>query len=199
MSLINGIIPKQAFELIRDRIAEILSVEMANQFALTSNTDFDMDVWVERFVPFDKEELPTINVSLATGSLAGHTQKTTEGTYTYFVDVHAKAVSRDDEHGDSVASIKLHRLIGVCRAILENPRYKTLSFDAPLIFNRHCESISIAEPGRQDAVSSVMGRISFVVKAIETVELLTPVLIGRSDTQVKLFENDRGYFYSVYA
>lgn len=199
MSLINGIIPQQSFELVRDRIGQILALEIANQFTLTSNSDFDLDVWVERFVPFDKEELPTINVSLATGGFTGHTQKSTDGTYTYFIDVFTKAISTDDEKGDQMASVKLQRLLGMCRAILENPRYKTLGFDPPSIFNRHCESISIAEPGKQDATSSVMGRLAFSVKVLETVELIDPVLIGRSDTRVKLYETDKGYFYAFYA
>jgi hypothetical protein len=199
MSLINGIIPPQNFELVRDRIAEILTTEVANQFILTSNPDFDLDIWIERSIPFDKEELPTINGNLATGSFSGHTQKTTDGTYTYFIDCFTKAVSTDDDKGDQLASIKLQRLLGICRAILEDPKYKTLGFSPPSIFNRHCESLSIAEPGKQDAASSVMGRLSFIVKVPETVELITPILLGRNDTRVKLFETDRGYFYSVYA
>ena len=176
-----------------------MTVEFANQFALTSNPDFDMEVWLERFVPFDKEEVPALNVGLATGAFSGHTQKTTDGTYTYFIDAYAKAESTGNDKGDTKANIKLQRLLGMIRAILENPRYKTLGFNPPSIFNRHCESLSIAEPGKQDATSSVMGRITFLVKVPETVELISPVLLGRMDTRVKLHETDKGYFYALYA
>lgn len=199
MSLINGIIPNQNFEIVRDRIAEILATEFSSQFILTSNSDFDLDVWLERFIPFDKEELPAINVGLATGTFSGHDQKKTDGTYTYFIDAYAKADSSENDQGDTKANIKLQRLLGMIRAMLENPRYKTLGFDPPSIFNRHCESLSIADPGKQDATSSVMGRITFLVKVPETVELINPVLLGRMDTRVKLHETDRGYFYALYA
>lgn len=199
MSLLTGIISPHAFEIIRDRIGEILADEIANQYTLTSDEDLNLgEVWIERFVPFDKEELPTINVSLASGAFSGQTQKHTDGVYTYFIDVYTKAKTSETDRGDVLATIRLHRLLGVCRAILENPQYKTLLFTAPFIFNRHFESLSIAEPGTQDAVSSIQGRLTFSVKAIETNELITPILLGIHDTRVKLNLTDKGYFYSVY-
>lgn len=199
MSVIDGIIPPQKFEIIRDRIGEILGDEFANQYSLTLNADLDLAVWVERFIPFDESELPAINVSLATGAFGGHAQGTTEGTYTYFIDVHTKAASTDDDKGDSLASMKLQKILGICRAILENPKYKTLGFTAPIIFFRKCETLSISDPGKQDAASAVMGRIGFSVKTTETVDLIIPTQLGRSDTTVKLYLTDRGYFYSAYA
>ena len=54
MSLIDGIIQPRAYELIRDKIAEILLEEFANQFALTSDADLNLHkVYLERFVPLD--------------------------------------------------------------------------------------------------------------------------------------------------
>lgn len=199
MSVINGIIPSQKFETIRDKIGSILADELANQCSLTSDPVLDLDVWVERFIPFDESELPAVNVSLATGNFAGHTQKSTEGTYTYFIDVHTKAPTTAVDKGDSLAMVKLQKILGVCRAILEDPKYKTLGFDAPIIFNRKFETLAIADPGKQDAASAVMGRLGFLVKTTETVELINAPLIGRSDTRIKLFETDKGYFYAAYA
>jgi hypothetical protein len=199
MSVIDGIIPPQKFEVIRDKICEILADEIANQFILTSDSTLDLDVWKERFIPLDESELPAINVSLATGNFAGHSQGTTEGTYSYFIDVHTKAATTSDDQGDSLAMLKLQKILGICRAILEDPKYKTLGLTAPIIFFRKCETLSISDPGKQDAASAVMGRIGFSVKTTETVELITPSLIGRNETTVKLYLTDRGYFYSVYA
>jgi hypothetical protein len=199
MSVINGIIPPQKFEVIRDKICAILTDEIANQFVLTSDATLDLDVWRERFIPFDESELPAVNVSVATGNFSGHTQVSTDGTYTYFIDVHTKAATTGDDPGDSLAMLKLQKILGICRAILEDPKYKTLGLTAPIIFFRKCETLSISDPGKQDAASAVMGRIGFSVKTTETVELITPTQLGRSDTTVKLYLTDKGYFYSAYA
>jgi hypothetical protein len=200
MSLITQAIPPQAFELIRDRIGEILTTEINKQYTLTYDEELDIDaVWVERFIPFDKEEMPAINVTLISGNLSGHTQRNTDGQYTYAIDVYTKAKSRDDDPGDALATRRLHRLIGICRAILESPYYPTLAFTPPFIANRHCESISIAEPGRQDAVSAIMGRLTFVVRVPESMELKTPTSIAFSNTSVKINTTDKGYFYAAYA
>jgi hypothetical protein len=199
MSLLNGIIPQQNFELVRDRIAAILADEFANQFVLTSNPDFDFDVWVERIIPFDKEELPTINVSLATGVYANQTVKQTEGTYTYFIDCFTKAKTTEDDDGDVLATTKLHRIMGMCRAILENPGYKTLGFTAPYLSNRHIERLDIADPGKQDAINARMGRLSLSVRVIETTELKDASLLASSFTNVKLHSTQKGYFYAAYS
>lgn len=199
MSILNGIIPQQNFELVRDRIAAILADEFANQFTLTSNPDFDFDVWVERIIPFDKEELPAINVSLATGVYANQTVKQTEGTYTYFIDCFTKAKTTEDDDGDVVATTKLHRIMGMCRAILENPGYKTLGFTAPYLSNRRIERIDIADPGKQDAINIRMGRLAFSVRVIETTELIEASLLASSFTTVQLHSTEKGYFYAAYA
>lgn len=199
MSLITQAIPPQAFEIVRDRIGAILADEINRQFIITGDAELDLDVWVERFVPFDKEEIPTVNVSLVSGAFSGHTQKNTDGLYSYAIDVHAKAKSSEDDRGDSLAVIRLHRLMGICRAILENPYYKTLGFTPPFIMNRHCESVSIADPGRQDATSAAMGRLIFSVRVIENTELVSPAALYMNNTRVKLHETDKGYFYAAYA
>lgn len=199
MSILNGIIPQQNFELVRDRIGQILADEFARQFALTSDPDFDLEVWIERFIPFDKEELPTINVSLSAGTFANQTAKQTEGTYTYFIDAHTKAKTSDSDAGDALATIKLHRLLGMCRAILENPGYKTLGFTAPFLSNRRIERLDIADPGAQDATSSRMGRLAFTVRVVETMELIDASPLGSSFTTVKLHSTEKGYFYAAYS
>lgn len=198
MSVINGIIPQQNFELVRDRIGQVLADEFARQFVLTANPDFDLDVWIERFIPFDKEELPTINVSLSAGTFANQTTKQTEGTYTYFIDVHTKAKTTDTDKGDELATTKLHRLLGMCRAILENPGYKTLGFDAPYLGNRRIDRLDIADPGNQEATSARMGRLSFTVRVVETTELLDAPLLTSNFTTVKIHTTNKGYFYAAY-
>ena len=67
--MINTLIGQQKFELIRDRIAEILSTEIANQATIEGHDLWteNIFVWLERTAPFDKSELPCINVSMSSG------------------------------------------------------------------------------------------------------------------------------------
>lgn len=197
MSVIPSIIPPQAFEIIRDRIGSILADELLNQSVLDANNpEIKATVWVERFVPFSHTEMPACNVMLSRGQLDGHSAIRTDGTYTYFIDFYTKAVTTAALQGDTVAIFRLHKLIGMARAILENPRYKTLGFVPPFIMFRRAGEITIADPGQQDAISSVMGRLVFNVKVTENTELIAPAIIAGYNTSVKLHETDLGYFYS---
>ena len=198
MAVIDGIIPAQAFETVRNRIAVILGDELEGQLVLAGDYDNDAEVYVERFVAFDKTELPCINVALDRGSYDGQVQGQSDGTYLFNVDVyhHAKTTGTDnDERGDTLAMLKLSRLMGICRAILENPKYKTLAFTPPFVINRHVVSIAIANVDNKDAVNAVMGRLVVSVKVPETTEVITPGEIEGMDTTVKLVLTDKGYRY----
>lgn len=197
MAQIEGLIPQQSFEHVRDRIGAILADELQSQVNNFYNDDAEVsDVWVERWVPFDKTELPAVNVCLAQGELGSRTQIHTDGTYTYNIDCYHSAKSSDTEDGDSAAMIKLQRLIGICRAIVENPRFKTLGFAATFgIGNRGISNIGIGTAPKEDAVSVVMGRLQMVVRVPETTELKVPAVIAGYETQVKLALTEKGYRY----
>lgn len=194
--MITQAIPQQAFELVRDRIGEILTSELTAQTDFTYGEIPDLTVYSERFIPFDNTELPAVNISLARGLLDGQTAVQSDGTYRYNVDVHTLSPSSDASPGDSQAMYKLHRLMGVIRAILEDPIYKTLGFVPPFIMNRHVEEMAIADPEPQDAASAVMGRLIFVVHIPETVNLIVPNLISGYETHVKLSLTEKGYIFS---
>jgi len=46
-----------------------------------------------------------------------------------------------------------------------------------------------------DMINSIMGYLEFFVKATENVILKEAVLIGQSDTTVKLYNTNEGYYY----
>lgn len=196
MGQIKGIIPPQFFEVIRNRIAEILIDELNCQVLLTYDTDLDATVYVERFVPFDNTEMPAISVSFSAGDYNNQTVRDADGSYSYFIDIFTKAKTTDDDRGDKLAMLKLHKLLGVCRAIIQNPIYKTLGFEPPFIMSRQISNISIAQPKDGDTLSVVMGRLILKIVAPEDVQLLTAKLIKGFDTQVKLALTDKGYIYS---
>jgi hypothetical protein len=197
MSVITTIIAPQSFEIVRDRIGEILADELHSQWILASLTTVEPTVWTERFVPFDKEELPVVNVSLEKGDYSNQDVLKSDGTYRFNIDCYTRAASTDTEAGDVLAVYKLHRLSGLCRAILEHTKYKTLGFVPPFIMNRHIESISLASPAdAADATSVVMDRMVLVVRVPEYNGVFVPNLIAGYETSVKLDLTDRGYVWT---
>lgn len=198
MSLIDGIIQPQAFEQIRDKIAQILLEEFQNQYTLTGDPELDLKkVYVERFVPFDYTELPCLNVGLERGDYQNQHQGYADADYRFFVEVLMKAHTSSTYRGDTKARMKVHKVLGVARAIIENPVYKTLGFAPGVIRHREIESFVFAEPTKMDQEDCTMSRIALVVKCIETTSLLDVGLIHQNYTTVKLGETDKGYYWEL--
>lgn len=197
MAIINTQIPQQNFELVLERIGEILANELANQFVLYPEPMALLEnlvVWRNRYVPYDKSEMPSVNVSLGSGQYGGQTVKSDDGTYLYNIDVFTNAKGDDDKAGDQHAIDKLHRIMGICRAILRNPKFKTLGYEPGLIMGvPHVDSIQFATPDPDDTARNVMGRLIFTVKMPETTELIEANLIYGYDTVVKLTETEKGF------
>lgn len=199
MALITNIIQPRNYELIRDRIGLILAEEIQNQFALTANQDINSTVYVERIVPFDKTEMPCLNVLLSRGGFGNNDVKQSDGTYTYFIDVYAKSKSTNGSNGDKLAMISLQKNIGIIIAILEDTRYIRLGFTHPSISSTMVSDFAIADPSNnQDASSIVMGRITFTVRVPEKVELINASDIDGWETSVTLEESDKGYVFTKY-
>lgn len=196
MSKILAAIPQQGFELVRDRIGAILATELAEQSDLNSDTNLDADVWVSRSTPFDAEELPAVNVVLAEGDYDNKHQGSSRGTYQYNIEVYTKAKSGNGKDGDKESSLKLDRLVGVCRAILENPVYKRLDFDAPFISHTMVTGFQNGRVDAGDARYNVMGLIRFNVVLTEDTQLLEGLPVGSLYTTVKLYETDKGYLWT---
>jgi len=198
MALLNLKIPEQQFEIVRDRIGFILADEIAAQALIAPATpELDATVFLERFVPFDKTDIPCLNVTFASGSYGNEDAKNSTGTYKYNIDVYAKAKSTTTDGGDKLATIKLHRLLGIVRAILESPQYMTLAFPRPSLNRVTVVDIAIEQPqNTQDGSSVIMGRVTFDVSVCEGVQLLTGQDIGGYKTEVKMNETDKGYQFS---
>ena len=138
-----------------------------------------------------------LTVNLNNGDYLNQSQLESEGVYIFNVDCYASAKSDTSESGDKKATLKLQKLLGSCRAILENSQYKTLGFATPFISNRHIQSITISEPGRQDALSTVMGRLQMSVRVNELSEVKDADTLTDFLTTVKLFETEKGYFFQA--
>lgn len=199
MALIQGIIPAQNNELIRDQIAAILALELAYQGDIDQTFTAPTEVFVERITAPDASELPMVNVMLATGVYSNKDQRQVDATYTFFVDFYTKSPYEDDMRADTLAGRKLHQLMGKARAILENPQYKTLEYRMPHPIRRvRVSRIDIIDgklsQTAQDMHNTTVGRLQFVVDTVEGVELVERPLI--SSVWLKLITNDdpkRGY------
>ena len=198
MALLNLKIPEQNFELVRDRIGQVLADEILAQSLILPLTPLlNAEVFVERFVPFDKTDMPCLNVVFESGSYGNKDAKNTTGTYRYNIDVYASAKSTSTVSGDKIASVKLHRIIGICRAILENPQYRTLAFAPPSLNRVAVSDINIEQPqNTQDGSSIIMGRLSFDVSVCEGVQLIDANNISGYETEVKMNETETGYQFS---
>lgn len=196
-SQINKLIGTQAFEVIRDRIAQILAIELENQVVNFGNYDADVDVWIERFQAFDKTELPAVNVTFAPAEFSGKSAPQNDGSYTFNIDCYYNAKSDNDTDGATIAMLKLQRLLGVCRSIMDNPAYLKLGFSTPFIMSVKCTSMAVKEPTAGDALTTMMGRLVYAVKASEVTPLLDGEAFSGFDTIVKISNTDKGYLYSA--
>lgn len=198
MALLTEKIPQQNFEIVRDRIALILADEISNQSAILPATpDLNPTVWTERFVPFSHVEFPAVNVIFSSGNFVDQYTTHDLAVHKYYIDVYAKSPTIGSDGGDKLASIKLHRMLGICRAILENPQYRTLAFAPPSLQHTKVVDISIEQPqNNQDAESVVMGRLTFDVHVPEKMQLLTANNISGWETSVELNESLKGYEFS---
>jgi hypothetical protein len=202
MSLINTPIGPQNYELVLDRIGEILVDELNNQVLLTYDQDLNVTVYKERFVPFQPAELPAVNVMLFKGDYSDQTQIETQCVYRFIIECTGIADSEDgvdpnNSRGDTLSMIRIQKLMGKIRAILENPVYKTLGFTAPRIGYRRIEGLEFMKHPHQDANSVSIGRLMLAVQVNETTSLITPVLLGTHQTTVRLASTDRGFIWTL--
>lgn len=198
MSKINLKIPAASFELVRNRITDILIDEFNNQ---KSNADYNQLLNIKTFTcsrvkAFDVSELPALNVSLHKGGYGNKHQGNVDGSYTFHIDIYTAVNDTEERPGDEQSQEDLEKLLGAARYILEDPVYNTLGFAAPFIKRVWASDILIAEADKDDARNVAMGRLLFNVMVPESSILPEPKLIEGYDTHVKIGNTNKGYYYS---
>ncbi len=187
-------IPIQNFELIRDQIAAILKLEMANQATLQTNPDLDPNVYTERFTPISKEEEKVLTVNLSNLELGQETQMSQKSDTVYFIDIYTFGKSDPTHMGYYNSSVKMQRLAGLVRAILEDPQYNKLDFPSTFIHRTSVFNILMDDGGRfEDGSNMRMCRVQFRVEHNEDQEVKTPIDLDGNDTIVKIEETEKGY------
>ena len=198
--MIAHVIQPRSFELILARICTILAGEFSSQFLLGGDYDLeDVKVYMERMSPFNVSELPAINVRMERGDWSGHHQGHSDGVYRFAIECNTRGRQDGQQRGDERSKMLVQKIMGLAWAILKDPIYNTLSFPKGQMFGHtHCEMVVFSEPTSQDLEYATMAQLSFVVKAAESTQYIgadTQAVMG--DTTVKLFDTERGYYWST--
>jgi hypothetical protein len=142
MAVITEIIPAQGFEIVQNRIGEILIEEVSNQIEIQSLTD-SVEVFVERIEPFDKSEDVMISLAFREGEYEGQTTRDSQGNYTYFIDVFVTGRGIGNESPSTNSRNKLFKYVGMIRYILMSGKLLTLGFVPGLIGGKSIKKITL--------------------------------------------------------
>lgn len=198
--MIAQIVPPQNFELVRDRIANVLRDEYVSQSGLMNTAvpnsgDYlaTVVVDVELKKPIDKVEVPTVIVSLVEDTFSNKDMRSMDGNVFYAIDIYTSAKQKGSVPGDKAANLRLQKLAGLTRYILSDAIYKTLLFAPGIIGNTMVNSFQVAEMNPSDADSQAMGRMSFSVKMIENNTLLNAPPVSGVQTTQQIENTSLGY------
>ena len=214
---LQTLIDKQdTFEIVRDRIAQIIVDESANQVALATTagksdpTQWDLRVFTERAEPWEQvqrdqeanrvSDVPIVNVwfeSLTFDERKSNVVSRQQGPGTFSIDVYGfgRSIETVEGHnpGDSVASLKMQQGVRLVRNILMSGYYVTLGWDLPqtTVGQRFIRSIAAFQPNAKDspAIRMATGRISFEVSFNETSSEYTGSTLEKVSTDIKRAED----------
>ena len=186
--MINHVIPKQGFEIVRDLIGQVLLLELENQKQI-SNFEEIFSIFCERTTPVNEDEQIVLNVKLNNANYSGLTHKDSQGLTTYFVDVYTNGTSNE-------SYVLLQKYVGLCRYILSHSDNRYLGTTG-LIGNSQVNDINfLDQPLNLDSSSVNFARLSLSYRILESQEYDENVNLAGNDTVVKLEETERGYRYT---
>lgn len=200
-AIITEIIPQQNFEIIHDKIGEVLLTELDNQKVLQpARLTEEVGVFKERITSVDHTEEVVISVLLDGFQSSYATQSDQQNRTNYFIDIYASGKAETNQDGDDVVGTKLQKYLGLCRYILQSHKYKTLGLPLGTIGNTNVDSGQMFEQqNTQDASFSRMCRIGFSVKIMENQNLWDGIALDNNITKVLLDLTDKGYQYKLKA
>lgn len=193
-------------EKIRDRIAEIILVELPIQANNRGDTEMQKinKVFIERMVPFSSENLPAINVLTENIQYDLTTQNSRNFTAEFAVHVYAGLATDDTSRGDEKTGKFVQTLANIIESILMYGGYDRLGFEYPSqpnmegVSNRDVYQIQLFNPeNTQDAIPIVRAGLMIRVTGNQPLSAVTPVALQGSDTKITLFNSNDGYLYST--
>ncbi len=196
MGIIKSIIPKQNFELVNERIGEILKLELEEQKALQGFSE-PLNIYTERMDAFKHSEILLVNTFFDAANNNTHSQKSSQGNVVYFIDITTSGASGDGKDGGNDSSSRCNKFLGMVRYIMSHSAYRTLGFEPGTIGGVYIENIQKADSEQMDAAYVSFARITVSVKLREDQPLLTGELMKSTLTGVKLDLTEQGYKYEL--
>lgn len=190
---ITEIIEEQSFEILTKEVGAIILLELTNQITLQS-FGIDLGVFIERIEPVDKSEDVIINVSLNNVNYDNHNEFTSQGTHIFNIDVYCFGESSINETANDNVRLKLQKITGWIRYILQSTKYKTLGFELGFIVGTYIQSINFDDSfGKEDGSMTRMSRIVYSVRANEYQNSDELVAFTGNNTTIKLGLTEKGY------
>lgn len=197
MSKINDIIQPQGFEIVKHRIAQILTTELENQKSL-QNFIYPINVYVDRMTPIDKSEVLAINVRLDGLNKSNHSQYKTDDNVNYSIDVWAITKQDSNTLGDEISTNLRDKFAGMIVQILQSNLYATLSFEPGLILSSNVEGLDTYEASNnQDSKYVSMTRVNHSVRLHQDYKIWQGLPLVNNLTDVKLDLTEKGYKYQL--
>lgn len=193
MLIIQHDVPKQGFEGVTIRIAEILKANIEHQ-KLSQGLENNVDVYYERSVPYDKSEDIVVNVWCGNVNLDQHNQFEAQNNILFNIDTTIQGPENDSFDGDQVNSSLLKKITGWIRYILSNPLYVTLLYENGRVGGRYVQSIEFLDrTNNQEANGILMSRISYLVRYYEIDKEGEHPSYESLFTDIRIENTDKGY------
>lgn len=198
---LNYTISQSNFESIRDVIAAILKVEMDNQAVrrgsgnpVVPNANYTANFYTERYTPPGISEGNVISVNVEGGPFSGQTPKSQVYECVFNIDIFTSASETSTGEGYYNSSVKLHRLAGLVRHILQSPYYDRLGLSNGIVQKRSVGSIRFGNVNdEQDGAFVRMSRVQLTVDIYEESSEISPFIMAGYDTIIKIAQTEKGY------
>lgn len=194
-------IPASNFENIRDIIAAILKEELDAQAVrrgsgdpVVPDPDYTAAIYVDRFVPVGHGEGNVIAVEVVGGNTNHQTPISQSFECIFNIDIYTEARESAEGKGYYNSAVKLHRLAGLVRHILQSPYYDRLGLPNGIIERRSVSAVQFAQPNEHhNANFTRMGRVSLTCRFVESQNQITPITLAAYNTIIKLDETEKGF------
>jgi len=206
MALLPGVLNQSFYEDIRDKIAQILVLEIPAQGVLLEDSAIaGIDkVYVERSIAFSEETLPALNVVFEKIDFENETSVDVNFSAEYSVQVYGSVKSTATQRGDEKSSKFVQKLAALVQGILSYGGYNRLGFDVPSandpngVSNRKVQGIQFFNPeSSSNSEMIVRAMVRVKVDGSQSKLKVTPRALEGSDTQMVLFNSNEAYFYAT--
>ena len=208
---ISTLIPRQKYDIVRDRIGEILAAELANQTLIQTDPGLKSileitKIYRERYHPFNESEMLAASLFFFDGSYSMSVPTYSRGEYTFYIDIFGRAATTSSNDGEYISSSNILFIGGLFRYIIESPQWINLGFEKGnpegVVIEKAPKVISFKrseEFNNRDAGNIMMYRLVFEVSTGETTVADQGLPLAGTDTDVTINETNLGYVYTYNA